>query len=115
MIKSTSVGEKDYYKIKDVADFIGEPQTVLRFWEQEFSEIQPVRGENGLRYYTPADVETLRLIHYLLRVRGMKIEAARLQLRRNRKNVANRLKILDQLTAIRSELKVMLDTLKKRR
>lgn len=115
MIGFDSIEEKKYYKIKDVADFIGEPQTVLRFWEQEFEEIKPVRGENGLRYYTPSDVETLRLIHYLLRTRGMKIEAARLQLRKNRKNVANRLKILDQLTTVRHELKVMLDALKKRR
>ena len=60
--------DKDYYKIKDVAELIGVPQSTLRYWEKEFPECSPRRSATNIRYYTPADIETLRIIHFLLKV-----------------------------------------------
>lgn len=107
---------KSFYKIKDVAEFVGVPQTTLRFWEKKFpGELTPVRNTGNIRYYTPEMIENARMIKYLLHTRGMKIEVAAEEMRRNKKNVSKRMKILSQLTEVRGELKQLLDSLSKRR
>lgn len=106
---------KRYYKIKDVADFLDVPQATLRYWETEFPEISPSRTQTGIRQYTPADIETLRIIHYLIKTKGLKMEAAKAQFRQNRSNISKRLKVISELQDIRSELEVMLMSLTKRK
>ena len=99
------IGDKKYYKIKDVAEFLEENQSTLRFWEKEFPQVKPIRSANGLRYYTANDIETLKIIKFLLRTKRLKIDAAKAQLRSNSKNISNRVKIVEELTEIRSSLK----------
>ena len=107
---------KPFYKIKDVAEFVGVPQSTLRFWEQQFPNyVQPIRNSCKIRYYKPATIETLRMIKYLLHTRGMKIDAVKEELRHNRLNVSRRMKILDKLTDVRSELTLLLKALSKRK
>lgn len=107
--------DKKYYRIRDVADFIGVPETTIRYWEKEFPEISPRRISRGIRLYTPEDIETLRIIHYLLKVRGLKIGAAKIQMQLNRDNISKKIKVLDDLLDVRSELETMLKTLGKRK
>ncbi|MDE5871374.1 MAG: MerR family transcriptional regulator [Muribaculaceae bacterium] len=106
---------KKYYRIGDVADFLNVPQATIRYWEIEFPEISPARTPTGLRQYTPADIETLRIIHYLIKIKGLKMEAAKTQLKLNRDNISKKLKVINELYDIRSELEVMLKSLSKRR
>ncbi len=106
---------KKYYKIKDAAEIIGVSQPTLRYWESEFPEINPMRSMSNQRYYTPADIETLRIIYYLVKVRGLKIEAAKEQMRLNRTNITKRMDIIDKLSDVRDELEMMLKGLEKRR
>ncbi len=106
---------KKYYRIGDVADFLGVPQATIRYWEIEFPEISPARTSTGLRQYTPADIETLRIIHYLIKTKGLKVEAAKAQLKLNRDNISKKLKVINELHDIRSELEVMLKSLSKRK
>lgn len=106
---------KKYYKIGDVAEFLGVPQATLRYWETEFPEISPSRSPTGHRQYTPSDIETLRIIHYLLKTKGLKVEAAKIQFKRNRNNISQKLKVISELQDLRSELEVMLKMLTKRR
>ncbi|MDE6272382.1 MAG: MerR family transcriptional regulator [Muribaculaceae bacterium] len=107
---------KQFYKIKDVAEFVGVPATTLRYWESQFREyVAPIRNAGKIRYYTPQTIETLRLIKYLLYDRGMKIEAAKDELRHNLKNVSRRMKILTKLNEARDELQLLLKSLEKRR
>ena len=70
---------KNYYKIKEVAEMLDVPQSTLRFWEKEFPIIKPTRSRSNIRYYKPADIETLRIIHYLIKTKGLKIDAAKAQ------------------------------------
>ncbi len=106
---------KKYYKISDVAEFLGVPPATIRYWEREFPNISPDRTSTGLRQYTPDDIETLRIIHYLVKIKGLKVEAAKAQFRQNRNNISKKLKIISELQELRSELEVMLMTLTKRR
>lgn len=107
--------DKKYYKIKDVSKLLGVTASTLRYWEQEFPECKPRRSATNIRYYKAQDIETLKIIHYLLKVKGLKIEAAKEQLRANRSNVSNRVKIIDTLTETRSVLDGMLKALNKRK
>lgn len=106
---------KKYYKIKDAAEIVGVSQPTLRYWESEFPEIKPFRSTTNIRYYTPDDIETLRIIYYLVKIRGLKIEAAKEQMRLNRKNITKRMDVIDKLYDIRDELELMLKSLEKRK
>ena len=107
--------DKKYYKIKDVAEFLGVPQSTLRYWEQEFPECAPRRSATNIRYYTPENIETLRMIRFLVKDRGLRIDAAKEQLRVNRKNVSRRVEMMGILTETRDELKEILAALQKRK
>lgn len=106
---------KKYYKIGDVSEFIGVSESTIRYWEREFPELSPMRAGRGIRHYTPADIETLRIIHFLLKVKGLRIDAAKTQMQINRKNISKKIKVLDELAEVRAELDVMLKTLAKRK
>ncbi len=60
--------------ISEVADLMGVPAHVLRFWETRFAQISPVKRGGGRRYYRPEDVALLRGIQNLLHVQGMTIK-----------------------------------------
>lgn len=102
---------KNYYKIKEVAEMLDVPQSTLRFWEKEFPIIKPTRSRSNIRYYKPADIETLRIIHYLIKTKGLKIDAAKAQLKSNRHNVSRRIEIIDRLIAVRNDLQNLYDAL----
>ena len=103
------------YKIKDVSELLGVSASTLRYWEQEFPECRPRRSATNIRYYKPQDIETLKIIHYLVKIKGLKIDAAKEQLKANRRNVTNRVKIIDTLSATRNTLENMLKALNKRK
>lgn len=110
-----AITEKKYYKIKDVAEFLNESQSTLRFWEKEFPQIKPLRTKSGQRYYTASDIEVLKIIKFLLRTKGLKIEAAKDQLRSNSKNISNRVKIMEELQEIKQSLQLLDNALKLRK
>ena len=107
---------KVYYRIREVAEFVGVPQSTLRYWEKELPEqISPMRNSGNTRYYTPEQVEKLKMIKFPVYSRGMKIDAVRRELRGNPANVTRRVEIIDRLYEIRTQLKLILDALDKRR
>ncbi len=63
--------------ISEVAEFLGLPQHVLRFWESKFSQIKPVKLRGGRRYYRPDDIEVLSTIKHLLYKQGYTINGAK--------------------------------------
>ena len=105
---------KMFYKINEVSEIIGVPTSTLRFWEKEFNELKPRRSNSNLRYYTPNDIETLHLIKFLLKDKGLKIDAAKEQLKVNRKNIERRLDVIFKLSEVKEELEGMLLALRKR-
>lgn len=106
---------KKYYTIGDVAELLGVRASTLRFWESKFTIVHPRRSSGGRRYYTPADIELIGQIHYLVKEKGMKLEAAQASLKSNPEGIDTRFKVLSRLRAVRSELSTLLDALNKRR
>jgi len=62
--------------ISEVADAMGVPQHVLRFWEGKFSQICPMKRGGGRRYYRPEDIEIIGVIRKLLHEDGYTIKGA---------------------------------------
>ncbi|WP_296425034.1 MerR family transcriptional regulator [Yoonia sp.] len=73
---------KDAFRtISEVADWLDTPTHVLRFWESKFSQIRPVKGAGGRRYYRPEDMELLAGIKQLLHEDGLTIKGTQKLLR----------------------------------
>lgn len=106
--------EKSYYKISEVAEILDIPASTLRFWEKKFTIIKPFR-DKGQRYYTPKDIETIKMIFFLVKEKGLKIEAAQQEIKKNRQGVDKRFEVVERLKSIRSELEMMLNALNSKR
>ena len=71
------MADEKLYRIGEVATLLNLKTSVLRFWESEFPELQPLRSAKGHRSYREKDVAVLRRIKQLLHEQGMTIEGAR--------------------------------------
>ncbi|MBA3562995.1 MAG: MerR family transcriptional regulator [Gammaproteobacteria bacterium] len=71
---------KRYFTIGEVSDLCGVKPHVLRYWEQEFPQLKPVKRRGNRRYYQRQDVIIIRQIRSLLYEQGFTIGGARLQL-----------------------------------
>lgn len=108
-------GDKKYYKIREVAELTGLPLSTLRFWEQKFTIIKPRRNDRGTRFYTAGDIEKIKMVYYLVKDKGLKLDAAQEQLKHNHDGVSRHSAAIDRLKAIRKELVAMLDALNRLR
>ncbi|MFA6261984.1 MAG: MerR family transcriptional regulator [Bacteroidia bacterium] len=73
---------KTLYTIGEVAEMIGEAPSLIRFWEKEFPRLKPLKSEKGTRKYTQSDLQMLKLIHHLVKRKGMTLEGARQYLKK---------------------------------
>jgi DNA-binding transcriptional MerR regulator len=76
-----SKGPDAFRTISEVAEDLGLPQHVLRFWETRFPQIKPIKRGGGRRYYRPGDVELLRGVKQLLYGEGYTIRGVQRILR----------------------------------
>src|SRR3977135_4580202 len=68
---------KSYFTIREVSDLCGVKPHVLRYWEQEFPQLKPVKRRGNRRYYQRQDVLIIRQIRSLLYEQGFTIGGAR--------------------------------------
>jgi DNA-binding transcriptional MerR regulator len=73
--------DKLYFKIGEVADIVGVPAYVLRYWESEFKSIRPQKSRTQQRVYRRRYVATLLRIKHLLYEQRFTIAGARAQLK----------------------------------
>ena len=69
--------EKRYYSIGEIANMFDVNASLLRFWETEFAVLQPKKNHKGDRHYTKQDLDTVRLIHELVKQKGFTLQGAR--------------------------------------
>ena len=96
---------KLYYSIGEVAKIFGINESTLRYWESEFPHLKPKTNSKNVRQYTENDIEQIKVIYNLVKVRGFKLAAARKMLNENRKNVDKSADILEMMINLRDELK----------
>ena len=72
-----AIPAKRYFTIGEVSELCGVKPHVLRYWEQEFSQLRPVKRRGNRRYYQHHEVLLVRRIRELLYSQGFTISGAR--------------------------------------
>ena len=115
MALNANKNTKLYYSIREVAHKFDINESTLRYWETEFPQLKPKTSvQNKIRQYTEKDIEQIRLIYNLVKVRGFKLAAARKMLNENRQGVDKSSEVLETLISVRDQLqdlKIHLDGL----
>ena len=101
---NTDKNLKLYYSISEVAAMFDVNESLLRFWEKEFPQLNPKKGGRGIRQYRKEDIETVKLIYHLVKERGMTLPGARQRMKDNKEATIRNFEIVDRLRAIREEL-----------
>src|SRR5436853_7810060 len=119
---SPEIPDKLYFKIGEVSELLGVEPYVLRYWETEFSILQPKKSGTGHRLYRRKDVELLLRIKHLLKEKRYTIEGARQTLqsevrapkasRAPKPRIQTELFGVDPLPDIRRQLQDILELLK---
>ena len=100
--------QKLYYSIKEVAEMFGLNESTLRYWETEFPFLKPkTTGPAKVRQYQEKDIEQIRLIHNLVKVRGFKLAAAKKIINSNRQGADKTAEVLSRLISVRDELQAL--------
>ena len=106
-----AIPAKRYFTIGEVSELCAVKPHVLRYWEQEFPQLEPVKRRGNRRYYQRQDVILIRQIRGLLYEDGYTIGGARSHLSGNHNNQdTSQTKI--EIQQIKAELLEILDILK---
>src|SRR5256885_13049939 len=76
-----AIPAKRYFTIGEVSELCGVKPYVLRYWEQEFTQLKPMKRRGNRRYYQHHEVLLIRRIRELLYEQGFTINGARNRLR----------------------------------
>jgi len=79
-VQLPAIPAKRYFTIGEVSELCGVKPHVLRYWEQEFTQLKPVKRRGNRRYYQHHEVLLIRRIRELLYEQGFTISGARLRL-----------------------------------
>ena len=105
------IPDKLYFGISEVSKLCAIKAYVLRYWEQEFTQLKPVKRQ-GRRYYQQKDILMVRQIRKLLYEDGYTIQGARLQLA-NATSETSPTSILDAtVKTVIAELEIILQSLR---
>ena len=101
---SAEPGARMYYSIKDVSMLLDEPESTLRYWQDEFPEvIDPPRNDRGARFYTKSDIKKVRMIKYFIRDCGLTLDGVRKKLK-NKESAEKQANLALTLQSIRARL-----------
>jgi len=98
----TSLQEKRYYSIGEVATRFNVNSSLIRFWEQEFKILSPKKNSRGNRKFTQKDIEIVAKIYFLLKEKGYTIQGAKEYI--NNKKTSSKLDTIHKLKLIKDKL-----------
>ena len=106
-----AIPDKRYFTISEVSDLCAVKAYVLRYWEQEFPQLKPVKRRGNRRYYQHQDILLVRQIRKLLYESGFTIEGARSQLTNTPEAVSQSVKTDAMIKKVIAELESVLQNL----
>lgn len=96
---------KTYYSVREVSEMFGISDSTLRYWETAFPNLKPRMVKSSkVRMYTAKDLEDIKKIYNLVKVRGFKLAAAKKMLQTNPSGVDRTADMIEKLTSIKEEL-----------
>ena len=98
--------EKLYYSIGEVSTMLDVNASLIRFWEKEFDDLHPKKNNKGNRLFKKDDIELLKRIYELVKVKGYTLQGARESLKKGNAVIDDhaRAELHERLTSIRREL-----------
>jgi DNA-binding transcriptional MerR regulator len=105
------IPDKRYFTISEVSYLCAVKAYVLRYWEQEFPQLKPVKRRGNRRYYQQQDVLLVRQIRKLLYDDGFTIEGARTKLSAGHEDSSQSVKVDAMMKKVISELENVLQNL----
>jgi hypothetical protein len=103
--------KKSYYTIGEVSKMLDLPISLIRFWEKEIDILKPQKSEKGTRKFSQKDIQTLRLIHHLVKEKGFTLQGANEKLKNDAQLDANT-QLIDSLKRVREFLQSIKSELK---
>ncbi|MGE5418976.1 MAG: MerR family transcriptional regulator [Chloroflexota bacterium] len=101
--KETKV-EKLYYSIGEVSEILDVPVSTVRFWDNEFDILKPMKNKKGNRLFTQSDMKNLKIIHHLLKEEGMTLSGVKKRLSGKFEETDYKYEVGQSLLKIRSML-----------
>lgn len=106
------IPDKRYFTISEVGFLCGVKPHVLRYWEQEFTQLSPVKRRGNRRYYQHQDILLIRQIRQLLYEMGYTIEGARTKLSKDPTAISQAVKKDAVVKKVIADLESVLQNLK---
>ncbi len=77
---------KLYYTISEVSEILAISKSQIRYWENEFDTIKPLKNARGDRKFTVQNIDQIKEIYHLVKEKGFTLEGAKQELKRKKKN-----------------------------
>jgi DNA-binding transcriptional MerR regulator len=95
---------KMYYTMGEVAILFDVNQSLIRFYEKEFDILHPKKNKKGNRYFTPEDIENLKLIFHLIKEKGYTLNGAKEYLKANKNTSKDTMRVISALENLKKFL-----------
>lgn len=96
--------EKKYYSIGEVASMFKVAPSLIRYWEGEFDIIKPKKDKKGNRRFTKDDIEKIRYIYQLVKIKGYTLQGAQEVIKGDYKKVFDKAAMVNRLHEIKQFL-----------
>jgi DNA-binding transcriptional MerR regulator len=103
--------EKKYFSIGEVASMFKVAPSLIRYWEGEFDIIKPKKDKKGNRRFTKDDIEKIRYIYQLVKIKGYTLQGAQEVIRGDHQQVFDKASMVDRLHQIKRFLIEIRDTM----
>lgn len=103
--------EKLYYSIGEVAEMLDVPVSTVRFWDNEFDVLKPMKNKKGNRLFTQNDLKNIRIIHHLLKEEGMTLSGVKKRMTAKWEETDYKYEINESLQKIKSMLLEIRDSI----
>lgn len=99
---------KAYYSQRETIAETGLPASTLRYWEQQFEQLNPRKDDHGNRYYTKANIELIKRIQYIRdQLHITRIAGIRRELNQDRLRTDPRQQAYNLLCKVKAELELI--------
>jgi DNA-binding transcriptional MerR regulator len=103
--------EKIYFSIGEVSELLQINASQIRYWEGEFSVLKPRKDRKGNRLFVKEDIETIKLIQYLVKDKGYTLEGAKAKLKGGLDDVQQKFKVIESLQKVKGFLEQLKEEL----
>jgi DNA-binding transcriptional MerR regulator len=103
--------EKLYFSIGEVSELLQINASQIRYWEGEFSVLKPRKDRKGNRLFVKEDIETIKLIQYLVKDKGYTLEGAKAKLKGGLDDVQQNFKVIESLQKVKGFLEQLKEEL----